>query len=75
MASNGLNGLAINGTNGVHRSKRLLRKGIYAPIPTFFQPETEDLGKYLFIHLPSIPLTGTFYYTKTSTLSPNTSYV
>ena len=38
------NGVHVNGTNGVHKS-RPLTAGIYAPIPTFFLPETEDLGK------------------------------
>ena len=33
--SNGLNGTA---------HPRVLKPGIYAPIPTFFVPETEDLG-------------------------------
>ena len=32
-----------NGVNGVARA-RALTPGIYAPIPTFFKPETEDLG-------------------------------
>lgn len=42
MAVNG-----INGTNGVaHRSlPRAVKPGIYAPIPTFFKPNTEDLGE------------------------------
>ncbi|EIM90320.1 dihydrodipicolinate synthetase [Stereum hirsutum FP-91666 SS1] len=34
--------MAVNGTNGVHPS-RPLKAGIYAPIPTFFLPESEDL--------------------------------
>ncbi|KAI0064546.1 dihydrodipicolinate synthetase [Artomyces pyxidatus] len=40
MAVNG----TVNGTNGAHAHvSRPLRAGIYAPIPTFFLPETEDL--------------------------------
>ncbi|KAI0046158.1 dihydrodipicolinate synthetase [Auriscalpium vulgare] len=36
--------MAVNGTNGVHaHTARPLRAGIYAPIPTFFVPDTEDL--------------------------------
>lgn len=32
--------------NGYHAPEvvRPLKAGIYAPIPSFFQPETEDLG-------------------------------
>ncbi|TBU40911.1 dihydrodipicolinate synthetase [Dichomitus squalens] len=37
-----VNGVHVNGTNGVPKS-RPLTAGIYAPIPTFFLPETEDL--------------------------------
>ena len=40
--SNGLNG--ANGLNGHHAVKRGLKPGIYAPIPTFFLPDSEDLG-------------------------------
>lgn len=36
--------MAVNGTNGVHHLSHPLRAGIYAPIPTFFLPESEDLG-------------------------------
>ncbi|TFK55120.1 dihydrodipicolinate synthetase [Heliocybe sulcata] len=36
--------MATNGTNGAHQPVvRPLKPGIYAPIPTFFLPETEDL--------------------------------
>lgn len=40
--------MSANGTNGVnaHRLARSLKPGIYAPIPTFFLPDTEDLGKF-----------------------------
>ncbi|KAL0960824.1 hypothetical protein HGRIS_005843 [Hohenbuehelia grisea] len=38
MAANG-----VNGTNGFHGPVRPLRPGIFAPIPSFFLPETEDL--------------------------------
>jgi hypothetical protein len=31
-------------SNGIHHS-RSLKPGVWAPIPTFFQPGTEDLGK------------------------------
>ena len=33
-----------NGTANGHNVVRPLTPGIYAPIPTFYQPETEDLG-------------------------------
>lgn len=33
-----------NGTANGHHVVRPLTPGIYAPIPTFYQPETEDLG-------------------------------
>lgn len=42
--------MTVNGTtngvttNGVHH-ERSLKPGIFAPIPTFFQAETEDLGE------------------------------
>jgi 4-hydroxy-2-oxoglutarate aldolase len=37
--------MPING-NGTHRAvSRPLAPGIYAPIPSFFLPESEDLGK------------------------------
>ena len=32
-----------NGLNGA-AGARVLTPGIYAPIPTFFAPDTEDLG-------------------------------
>ncbi|KAF4578816.1 hypothetical protein EYR36_000623 [Pleurotus pulmonarius] len=37
--------MAANGTNGIANGHltRPLRPGIYAPVPTFFLPETEDL--------------------------------
>lgn len=38
--------MATNGTNGVH-STRTLVPGIYAPIPSFFLPGSEDLGTLL----------------------------
>lgn len=60
MGSNGLNGFrsARNGgaavtddvtdtVNGVDNGLRSLKPGIFAPIPTFFHPETEDLGVFL----------------------------
>ena len=38
--------MPTNGANGTDRLvSRPLAPGIYAPIPTFFLPETEDLGK------------------------------
>lgn len=38
--------LLVMATNGVtHRTSRPLKSGIYAPIPTFFLPDSEDLGK------------------------------
>ncbi|KAH9928765.1 dihydrodipicolinate synthetase [Amylocystis lapponica] len=43
MATTGING-AANGANGAHSSRpRPLTTGIYAPIPTFFLPGSEDL--------------------------------
>lgn len=46
MASNG----ATNDTNGAHSHgashSRPLTPGIFAPIPTFFKPDTEDLGMW-----------------------------
>ncbi|KAI0780165.1 dihydrodipicolinate synthetase [Fomes fomentarius] len=42
-ATNGVNGVHVNGTNGVAKVSRPLKAGIFAPIPTFFVPETEDL--------------------------------
>lgn len=44
-ATNGVNGVHVNGTNGVAKVSRPLKAGIFAPIPTFFVPETEDLGE------------------------------
>jgi L-threo-3-deoxy-hexylosonate aldolase len=38
MAANG-----VNGVNGSHSVTRHLKPGVYAPIPTFFLPDTEDL--------------------------------
>jgi len=38
MAANGINGL-----NGQHVGSRPLNPGIYAPIPSFFLPDSEDL--------------------------------
>ncbi|EPQ58331.1 aldolase [Gloeophyllum trabeum ATCC 11539] len=35
--------MAPNGINGVHQPVRPLKPGIYAPIPTFFLPDSEDL--------------------------------
>ena len=35
--------MAANSTNAT--ATRPLSAGIYAPIPTFFLPESEDLGK------------------------------
>ncbi|KAG5647227.1 hypothetical protein DXG03_000762 [Asterophora parasitica] len=35
--------MAANGTNGKHSVFRPLKAGIYAPIPTFFLPTSEDL--------------------------------
>ncbi|THG99450.1 hypothetical protein EW026_g2902 [Hermanssonia centrifuga] len=48
MGSNGLNGVKdTNGANGAHANgaslSRSLKPGIYAPIPSFFVPQTEDL--------------------------------
>lgn len=53
MSSNGIDSAqAANGTNGVHPTNsvngaarsRPLKAGIYAPIPTFFQEGSEDVG-------------------------------
>ncbi|KAI0743441.1 dihydrodipicolinate synthetase [Daedaleopsis nitida] len=41
--ANGVNGVHVNGTNGVAKVPRPLTAGIFAPIPTFFDAETEDL--------------------------------
>lgn len=41
MARNG-----VNGVNGHPSVSRPLRAGIFAPIPTFFLPDTEDLGEH-----------------------------
>lgn len=41
-ATNGVNGVHANGATKISRP---LTAGIYAPIPTFFVPETEDLGE------------------------------
>ncbi|KAJ3482089.1 hypothetical protein NLI96_g7210 [Meripilus lineatus] len=62
MGSNGLNGFraarsedgaASNGhtdaLNGTTQTSRSLKPGIFAPIPTFFHPETEDLDLDAFI--------------------------
>ncbi|KAG2740320.1 aldolase [Suillus brevipes Sb2] len=39
--------MSLNG-NGTHASTiRPLKSGIFAPIPSFFLPESEDLGQYL----------------------------
>lgn len=38
MVTNG-----VNGINGHHSAIRPLKAGIFAPIPTFFSPDTEDL--------------------------------
>ena len=40
-ATNGVNGAHVNGT----KVSRPLTAGIFAPIPAFFDPETEDLGE------------------------------
>ena len=45
--TNGVNGAHTNGTNGVSKVSRPLTAGIYAPIPSFFDVETEDLGKHV----------------------------
>ena len=42
-ATNGVNGAHVNGT----KVSRPLTAGIFAPIPAFFDPETEDLGEQL----------------------------
>lgn len=37
--------MAANGINGLHAAEsRPLKAGIYAPIPSFFLPGSEDLG-------------------------------
>lgn len=38
--------MAVNGTNGHHTHVRHLKPGIYAPIPTFFLSDTEDIGVF-----------------------------
>jgi len=38
--------MATNGVNGHLPVSRPLKAGIFAPIPTFFLPDTEDLGGY-----------------------------
>lgn len=38
----------MNGTANGHHVVRPLTPGIHAPIPTFYQPETEDLGACFF---------------------------
>jgi 4-hydroxy-2-oxoglutarate aldolase len=43
-----MNGTHTNGVNGASHA-RPLTAGIYAPIPTFFQPDSEDLGELMFI--------------------------
>ncbi|KAI8969585.1 dihydrodipicolinate synthetase [Trametes punicea] len=41
---NGTNGVhGVNGVNGASGASRPLTPGIYAPIPTFFKPDTEEL--------------------------------
>lgn len=51
MAANGANGPSPNGTTGAHANgashSRPLKPGIYAPIPSFFLPESEDLGTFV----------------------------
>ncbi|KAJ8497142.1 hypothetical protein ONZ51_g689 [Trametes cubensis] len=46
--TNGVNGVhnGVNGTNGTSSASRPLTPGIYAPIPTFFLPDSEDLGEH-----------------------------
>ncbi len=56
MGSNGINGVRDDGAagvvvnggadtlNGVAHTSRSLKPGIWAPIPTFFHSETEDIG-------------------------------
>lgn len=39
--------MAANGINGAHGPSRPLKAGIYAPIPSFFLPSSEDLGQYM----------------------------
>jgi hypothetical protein len=39
-----LHTMAANGVN--HSASRPLKAGIYAPIPSFFLPDTEDLGEF-----------------------------
>ncbi len=47
--TNGTNGLHnANGVNGAAgTSSRSLTPGIFAPIPTFFHADTEELGMHL----------------------------
>lgn len=47
--TNGTNGLhGVNGVNGASSaSSRPLTPGIFAPIPTFFHADTEELGTHL----------------------------
>jgi 4-hydroxy-2-oxoglutarate aldolase len=40
--------MAANGINGAHGVSRPLKAGIYAPIPSFFLPGSEDLGLFKF---------------------------
>jgi Dihydrodipicolinate synthetase family len=40
---------------------RPLTPGVYAPIPTFFLPVSQDLGKYPLFHPPVYPLLTGFY--------------
>lgn len=40
--------MAANGINGAHGVSRPLKAGIYAPIPSFFLPGSEDLGPFRF---------------------------
>jgi len=42
--------MAINGVNGHLSVSRPLKAGIFAPIPTFFLPDTEDLGGHDLMH-------------------------
>lgn len=52
--------MTVNGfTNGHHPTTRALKPGIYAPIPTFFLPETEDLDLPTFEkHVAKVALAG-----------------
>lgn len=43
---NGSNDSHVNGSNGTTKVSRPLTAGIWAPIPTFFFPETEDIGEF-----------------------------